>query len=217
MSNKKGEGSFFQTLLPLLFLFTTAFSLIFLYGCGIPTYAYLYPPTDAYDRGDPEDTTNVDLIFRNAYKNSLNIFSGYEIYYKIYDPIGSTSGSYLEDYNSIRLNASADYSTLNTKGFSRLYTTTDTSLSYIHTGSKPAFPIDSSMLQENFFIRFIFNQELDAGYKYIAETYDSSLSFSPLPVIYRYVRNKTDSTLDPRIRSFDIDDLMSVMQIFLIR
>ncbi len=173
---------------------TLFFPVIILLSCGLPSYSYLFPPTDVYSRKDPSSPSNgQDLIFSNAYQNNLSIFSGYEVFYKVYDPLdaGTSEIEYSTDVTSVTNTSGADYNTLNSLGFGRLFFTTDdvTSSSFSHDSSKPAFSPDSNLLDIDYQIRFNLNQ---AGPYSEAATYGTTIySFSSTPYIYRWVYDDT--------------------------
>ena len=179
-------------------------------ACGLPSYAYLYPPTDVRDRSTPG--IEYDLIFRNAYENNSSIFSGYEIYYKIYDPLDSepSDSLYITDRDSIDAAAGAGGNILlQNKKFTRLYTTTSDNASFVHDSNEPAFPVEPALLGEDFNIRLFLDQEQPAGDSFIAETYDSSVYFSETPYLYRYVSNSSTNTTGKKfldLNDFDIND-----------
>ncbi len=177
------------------------FILFFISSCGLPTYSYLAPPQKTQVRDDPT-TGEYDLIFQNAYTNSLNIFQGYEIFYKIYYPDSTSSTTYLTDFNKIDGNSSPDYTLLKNNGFRRLYisigeVTSSTQITSgidetLHSNSKPAFLLDENMLDADFEIRFNF---LNENYNNIESYNTSTYTFDPTPYLYRWVYN--DQISDP--------------------
>lgn len=184
--------------------------LFLLTACGLPTYAYLYEPTAVVSRTNPSDG-EYDLIFRNAYKNNINIFSGYEIYYKIYDPLApeTSATEYVTDRDAIDITSVAGETILKNKNFSRLFTTTTNDTSFIHNDIKPAFPIETTLLDEKFDIRLLFLQNQNAGSSYFAAPWESSVTFTETPYIYRYVSNDSTNTIEKKffdIVDFDIND-----------
>lgn len=184
-------------------------ALILLSSCGLPSYSYLFPPTDVYSRDDPSSSSNgQDLIFSNAYKNNLSIFTGYEIYYKIYDPLDSSTSEseYSSDLTTITNTTAADYNTFAGLGFYRLFFTTGepTSDAFIHDSSKPAFEPDTDLLDVDYQIRFNFNQSLVDSY--YASTYNTTVySFSSTPNIYRYVYDSDTGTSSYTVKRFSAD------------
>jgi len=166
------------------------FPVLILASCGLPTYSYLYPPTGVYSRENPESLQEQNLIFSNAYQNNLSIFTGYEVYYKIYDPLSSTAAAalYETEVSTIKNSTSADYNTLNSKGFHRLFFSTSdiSSSAFSHDTSKPSFTPDSALLDDNFQIRLNLNQ---SGPYSQAEPYNTSLLFSSVPYMYRWVHD----------------------------
>lgn len=188
-------------LLLIILLFTLA-------SCGMPTYAYLYPPVLAYIRDNPETIPDQDLIFTNAYNNNASIFSGYEIYYKIYDPSDSADNAdmYIDDKSKIASYAAGDNTELENNGFSRLYISDKADINtYTHSEIKPAFLLPPELVDENFRIRLKFLQELPAASSFLAETFDSILfSFTETPYLYRRVLNSSTSVTSNKY--FDVDD-----------
>jgi hypothetical protein len=193
---------------------TLIFPVIFLISCGLPSFSYLFPPTNVYTRIDPDSLQEQNLIFSNAYQNLISIFTGYEIYYKIYDPLSGNSSEYSTDITSISNTTGADYNTFNSNGFHRLYFTTGdlTSSSFIHNESKPAFKPDSALLDDDFKIRFNLRQDLSPSPSYLAEPFLSSFTFSTNPSIYRWVNSDASGaqTVDIQkqfsLTDFDIYD-----------
>lgn len=192
-------------------IFTAAVLLMSLTACGLPSYAYLYPPTDVKSRLNPEGG-EYDLIFKNAYENNTSIFMGYEIYYKIYDPLDSDTSDtlYITDRDAINTTAGVGGNTLlENRKFTRLYTTTSNDSSFIHNSNEPAFSIESVLLDEDFNIRLFLDQEQPSGNSFIAETYESSVTFTDTPYLYRYVVNGSLNTTSKKlfdINDFDIND-----------
>ena len=180
--------------------------LLSLSSCGLPTYAYLYPPEAYTTRNDPENQEN-DVIFWNAYNNNSSIFSGYEIYYKIYDPLAasSTAASYTSDITAIE-SAAASYATvLENNGFFRLFIADSAELdTYTHNENRPIFPLEPDLLEEEFRIRLKFLQDQTPGTSFLAETYNTTLSFTDTPYFYRHITNS--STTITSNQSFDIYD-----------
>ncbi len=185
--------------------------LIVISGCGLPSYGYLYPPTGVVDRSDP-DVAESTLIFTNAYDNSSSIFSGYEIYYKIYDPLDAATSTteYLSEKTTI-LSSDLTVSGIESRGFSRLFTTTDyagviAQTNFTHSDLRPAFPIESSLIDQDFDIRLKFLQEYSDGTSFLAETYNSSLSFSETLYFYRWVKPSSTVSINNIPKFFDKDD-----------
>ena len=186
-----------------------AFLILFislLYSCGLPLYPYLYPPETAYTRDNPETAPENDLFFRNAYENNTAIFSGYELYYKIYDPRSSSSTDYSADKTYISSIQNASYATLTGRGFRRLYFTDDyNQTSEQHSELLPSFKLDNSLIDQDFLIRLKMIQGEPAGSSFFASVWppDSNVSFENL-YSYRWVYN--ESLNDYYIRYFDIGD-----------
>lgn len=185
------------------------FLLTLVISCGLPTYAYLYPPELAYARNNPEDIPERDLIFKNAYNNNINIFSGYEIYYKFYNPLDTDTvdaeTAYISDNTKISSIAAATNTTLSSYGFDRLYVSNSSDLSsIIHTEKIPAFSVEPVLLDQQFNIRLKFLQGQVFGTSFLAETYNSSLTFSTTPYLYRRVTNSEN--FEVTNKSFDIGD-----------
>ncbi len=166
----------------IIFIFFIAFFSFLIESCGLPTYPYLYAPEIAETRTNPENN-DYDLIFNNASDNNTNIFSGYEVYYKIYDPLDSatagTATEYITDRNNITAITGANRNTLISKDFSRLFfTTTIDDTSFLHNESFPSFQITQSLLDEEFKIRLLMQQGLSAGQSFFAAVWgNSSLNF----------------------------------------
>ena len=181
-------------------------SAVLLSSCGLPTYAYLYPPEAYTTRNDPDNQEN-DIIFWNAYNNNSSIFSGYEIYYKIYDPLNASASdtSYLTDISAIEASTTTYTTVLENKGFSRLFVSDTPDINtYTHNEIRPTFHIDADLLEEEFRIRLKFLQEQSSGTSFLAETFNTTLTFTATPYIYRHVTNSsTTSTLN---KSFDLSD-----------
>ncbi len=174
-------------------LFSLIFPVLIFASCGLPSYSYLYPPSEVYTRDNPGDSSNgQDLIFSNAYQNNLSIFNGYEVYYKIYDPLSGSAARYQNDITSMTATG-ADFNTLNSLGFRRLFFSTSytDAASFIHDSSRPAFSPDSSLLNQDYRIRF--NLQQDVSPTYLAEPFLSSFTYSSVPYIYRWVYNDSPS------------------------
>ena len=195
--------------------FPVLFFLVLLSGCGLPSYSYLYPPADVYSRDNPSSQTEQDLVFRNAYQNNISDFSGYEVYYKIYDP-RTNQASYLGDITSMDKEGT-DYNTLNNLGFHRLFFSNGAApgtSSFSHSMAKPSFKPDPGLLNIDYFIRFNLIQNDEPGVQtYYVEPYSSSsgVVFSSVPYIYRWVYDKTGSQSDTTAKtlsssSFDYRD-----------
>ncbi|MDC7225868.1 MAG: hypothetical protein PQJ61_03790 [Spirochaetales bacterium] len=163
-------------------------------SCGLPTYSVLIAPELVYTRDNPDDISQENnLVFTNAYDNQSSIFYGYELYYKIYDPLDAANSEteYLTDETTIDNYSTADESSLENLGFERLYF----DYSYIsnsisHSETKPSFALDDDILEEDFNIVLNFNQDLSPGSTFLAES-DGSVSFSSdmETYIYRHVEN----------------------------
>ena len=185
-------------------------SLIFaLSSCGLPTYPYLYAPEISETRTNPE-TGEWDLVFSNAHDNNTNIFSGYEIYYKIYDPLDDetlgASTEYITDRNNIAATSGANRNTLISKDFNRLFFTTELEDStFLHNESFPSFQITQSLLDEEFKVRLLMQQGNSAGESFFASVWEnSSLSFPEPQYFYRWVYN--DSNLAYKRKFFNNTD-----------
>ena len=189
---------FFLSLL-LLYIFSLS-------GCGLPTYPFLYAPEVVETRTDP-GAGFYDLVFKNAYENNTSIFSGYELYYKIYDPLDTDSASkYISDRSAISaLSSSADKTTLVTYGFSRLYASNSYNSTFTHDETYPVFSIDSSLLEEEFSIRILFQQDLTETF-YASPWNTDSVTFSETPYFYRWVYNSsTNTSIRKYFNSTDFD------------
>ncbi len=193
----------------IIFIFFIAFFSFLIGSCGLPTYPYLYAPEIAETRTNPENN-DYDLIFNNASDNNTNIFSGYEVYYKIYDPLDSaTAGAateYITDRNNITAITGANRNTLISKDFNRLFfTTTIDDTSFLHNESFPSFQITQSLLDEEFKIRLLMQQGLSAGQSFFAAVWgNSSLSFPETQYFYRWVYNEFEHT--SKRKFFNNDD-----------
>jgi hypothetical protein len=70
-------------------LFLGATFCFLLSACGLPTYIYLYPPTDFFNTGSSESPLLLELDHDSqnydSSEGSDQSFRGYEIYYKVYD------------------------------------------------------------------------------------------------------------------------------------
>lgn len=188
-----------------LFLFIS----LFLFSCGLPNLPYLSEP-ELYGTASDPDSEEMDLIFWNADENNTSIFSGYEIYYKIYDPINASStdntATYNEDYTTISASSTGSSAIFENAGFSRLFFSDSYDLeSFTHNTIKPSFSLEDTLIDEHFMIRLKFIQDTDLpGDSFYAETYDTDLSFSDTPYFYRRVTNSS-STVSSN-KAFDTGD-----------
>lgn len=177
-----------------LFLFLPV---LFFVSCGLPTGAYLDPPSDIIVQDSPESLSNANtLVFRNAYENASSVFQGYEVYYKIYDP-KSSSASYSADVTTIENKGSAaTYTNLALLGFNRLcfFDTESNEITNSADDSKPAFKLDEDLLDTNFRISLKFIQDSSAIQPYVIEPYLTSITFDSDNYIYRRVYDDADSS-----------------------
>lgn len=93
---------------------------VLLIGCGIPELAYLEPPTLGTVTDLPPRVT-----FLHSTDNNTDSFSGYELYYRFYDP-GTGDAQFQADRTAIE-NASpgAVASTIAGRGYLRIHRKTD--------------------------------------------------------------------------------------------
>ena len=189
-------------------VFAVIFTALLISSCGLPSYPFLYAPEVEYIRDDPDTIDDKDLVFRNAYKNNPNLFSGYEIYYKIYDPLSDsdTADDYVTDRTAINSNDNASYSTLKGRDFNRLFFTSDFDADYYtNNDTLPALRLDQTLLEENFLIRFLFLQpETADGSSFYASAWDTDTYSIGSLYFYRWVFN--DHKNDYIRKYFDISD-----------
>lgn len=189
------------------YFFLIPLILYLLLSCGLPSYPYLAPPEVEYIRTNPESTSQEsDLIFRNAYENNSSIFSGYELYYKIYDPLSEDVDDYNADFTFINSTENASTTTLTSRGFKRLYFTDTYDLPLeSHSETMPSFQLPQSLLDENFLTRLKFIQGEPSGSSFNASVYNNDdISFSSSYYIYRWVYNESLSSNE--IRYFEPQD-----------
>jgi hypothetical protein len=74
------------------------FGILTLYsGCGLPSISVIEPPEDpGYAQGTLNAPGQQILYFRHNRDNDVDDFKGYDLYYKLYPPDGSTVSSALE-------------------------------------------------------------------------------------------------------------------------
>ncbi len=78
------------------------FFLFFSIGCGLPTYLYLYPPSDFDDSSESQLTLEHNISNYDSTEGSDQSFKGYEIYYRAYDSPETAQ----DEINSLVTNAS---------------------------------------------------------------------------------------------------------------
>ncbi len=185
-----------------------------LYSCGLPSYPYLYPPKVAELRTNP-DSGDYDLIFSNAYQNNTSLFSGYEVYYKIYDPFApedpdTTPVTYISEREKIAASSSANHNTLISMGFNRLFFTTDYSeTSFTHNETRPSFKLEQNLLDKQFNIRLKLQQNLNEEDSYFAAVWNNNAYSFPKTYFYRWVKNEISNVYDRKffgIDNFNIND-----------
>ncbi len=163
--------------------------MLFMQGCGLNDYPYIYAPDTTSLSGTP----GIIKIY-NRDDNDPDVFQGYELYYKFYE-FSSDTTNMASDYKSLFSVEEPEPSNLTTLGFKRINTvsTTDKKTTY------PMIYIDHSDRDSEFTITLDFS-DVAASVKNPTVNY---LSY-PEITLYRTVVDPDDTD---NYKSFIYDDL----------
>lgn len=103
---------------PILILLAALLAALLATACGIPQYVFLAPPVLSSVTALPPTAS-----FTHDELNDIDSFSGYELYYKFYDPAeGNVEEAFAADRSAIEeARPGSVVTTLGTRGYRRVY------------------------------------------------------------------------------------------------